>query len=631
MTSLRIAFTELERILSGRLPKLAVLALALVPTIYGGLYLYANHDPYENLDRVPAAIVVLDEGAVDTSGTDVAAGEGVADELVESDAFDWKVVGPDEAKDGVEVGRYDFALTIPPDFSAALVSSARFDPRQAQLTMTTNDANSFLSTAIADRVTDQVRDALAERVGTEAAESFLLGLSEIRGTMVDAADGAGAVADGVAAADARTARLASGANRVANGADSLETDLASLDSRAASLPSQARALTSGARSLASGNRSVATIGRRMASASALVLHDFNALRGQLDQRMRVLGLSAGQRSQLIAMYDRLGTPVRNTNGYISSRARTLDRLAGNASQVVAGSERLSSALPGLASGLDDAHAGASTLAAGADRTAAGATALGNGLVRLDTGASQLEQGLRDGVEQIPAVDDEARTRVARTIGDPVAVQNVAETEADSYGAGLAPFFMALAAWIGGYVLFLLVRPLSNRAMAANQAPLRVALGGWLTPALIGLVQVALLFGVVVLAIDIVPENTPLTFLFLALTSAAFVAILHALNAWFGPLGQFLGLVLLVLQLVTSGGTFPWQTIPEPLHWLHHALPMSYAVDGLRQLMYGGQADLALRDAGVLAAWLVGALFLASVAARRRRIWTAERIRPELAI
>jgi putative membrane protein len=59
--------------------------------------------------------------------------------------------------------------------------------------------------------------------------------------------------------------------------------------------------------------------------------------------------------------------------------------------------------------------------------------------------------------------------------------------------------------------------------------------------------------------------------------------------------------------------------------------MSYAVDGLRQLMYGGLEELALRDAGVLAAWLVGALFLASVAARRRRVWTAKRIRPELAI
>lgn len=631
MTSLRIAFTELERILSGRLPKLAVLALALVPTLYGGLYLYANHDPYENLDRVPAAIVVLDKGAVDPSGTEVAAGEGVADELLESDAFDWKLVGASEAKDGVEVGRYDFALTIPKDFSAALVSSARFEPRQAQLTMTTNDANSFLSTAIADRVTDQVRDALAERVGTEAAESFLLGLSEIRGTLVDSADGAGTVADGVAAADARASRLASGANRVANGADDLESRLTRLDSQSGSLPSQARAISAGARSVASGNRSVGTIGRRMASASATVLHDFNVLRSQLNHRMQVLGLSNAQRADLMAMYDRLGTPVRNSNSYISSRAATLSGLSGSASALADRSRRLSGSLGTLASGIDSAHGVAGTVAAGADRTAAGVTTLGNGLVRLDTGASRLEQGLRDGVEQIPAVDDEARSRVARTIGDPVAVQNVAETEADSYGAGLAPFFMALAAWIGGYVLFLLVRPLSNRAMAANQAPLRVAMGGWITPALIGLVQVALLFGVVVLAIDIVPENTPLTFLFLALTSAAFVAILHALNAWFGAVGQFFGLVLLVLQLVTSGGTFPWQTIPEPLHWLHHALPMSYAVDGLRQLMYGGQTDLALRDAGVLAAWLVGALFLASVAARRRRVWTPQRIKPELAI
>ena len=630
MTSLRIAFTELERIMSGRMSRLAVLALALIPTLYGGLYLYANHDPYENLERVPAAIVVLDKGAVGPDGNDVAAGEGVADELLQSDAFDWKQVDADEAKYGVEVGRYDFALTIPRDFSAALVSSARFEPRQAQLTMTTNDANSFLSTAVADRVTDQVRDALAERVGTQAAESFLLGLSEIRGTLVDAADGAGKVADGLATADASAARVVTGADRLSNGADELDSGLAQIESRIASLPSQARRVAAGAREVASGNRSVATVGRRMASASAQVLQDFQVLRGQLDHRMRVLGLSNAQRTHLMGMYDRLGTPVRNSNSYIQTRARSLDRLAGGAQTVANGSRSLAAWMSTLSAGVSDAHDGAGELSANADRAASGATTLGHGLVRLDTGAGQLEKGLRDGVELIPAVDDEARTRIAQTIGDPIAVSNVAETEAGSYGAGLAPFFMALAAWIGGYVLFLLVRPLSNRATAADQHPLRVAMGGWITPAILGLVQVALLFGAVVLAVDIVPKNMPLTFLFLALTSAAFVAILHALNAWFGAIGQFLGLVLMVLQLVTAGGTFPWQTIPEPLYWLHHALPMSYAVDGLRQLMYGGMEELALRDAGVLAAWLVGALLLASVAARRRRVWTAKRIKPELA-
>ena len=142
---------------------------------------------------------------------------------------------------------------------------------------------------------------------------------------------------------------------------------------------------------------------------------------------------------------------------------------------------------------------------------------------------------------------------------------------------------------------------------------------------------ALLGAVVFVAIEIVPEDIPLTAAFLLLTSLTFVAIIHSLNAWFGVAGQFLGLVLLVLQLVTAGGTFPWQTIPEPLQWLHHALPMSYAVDGLRQLMYGGDPELAAYDAAVLFALLVVAITLTAFAARRQRTWSVKRIKPELAL
>jgi putative membrane protein len=142
---------------------------------------------------------------------------------------------------------------------------------------------------------------------------------------------------------------------------------------------------------------------------------------------------------------------------------------------------------------------------------------------------------------------------------------------------------------------------------------------------------AALLAVVAVAVRVVPENVPGTLLFLVLMSATFVAIIHALNAWWGAAGQFLGLVLMVLQLVTSGGTFPWQTIPQPLHWLHHLLPMSYAVDGLRQLMYGGLSTLVVRDAAVLLVWFAVAMFASSRAARAQRIWTVQRVKPELVI
>ena len=106
------------------------------------------------------------------------------------------------------------------------------------------------------------------------------------------------------------------------------------------------------------------------------------------------------------------------------------------------------------------------------------------------------------MDDVPNLSDGVRTRTAKTIADPVAVDRHSDAEAASYGAGLAPFFMALACWIGGYVLFLLVRPLSKRAMANNQTPLRVALGGWITPAVLGAVQATLLLGVVALGLDI---------------------------------------------------------------------------------------------------------------------------------
>ena len=70
---------------------------------------------------------------------------------------------------------------------------------------------------------------------------------------------------------------------------------------------------------------------------------------------------------------------------------------------------------------------------------------------------------------------------------------------------------------------------------------------------------------------------------------------------------------MVLQLVTAGGTFPWQTLPAPLAALHHVLPMGYVVDAMRQVMYGGDLGRAPLDALVLALWLVGALVLAASA------------------
>ena len=189
--------------------------------------------------------------------------------------------------------------------------------------------------------------------------------------------------------------------------------------------------------------------------------------------------------------------------------------------------------------------------------------------------------------------------------------------------------MSLALWIGGFVLFTRMRALSSRALAAGQPGWRVALGGWLGAALLGAAQAVVAFGVVARGVGIDVAHPALLVLFMVGVSAAFIAIIHALMARLGVVGQFVALVLMVLQLVSAGGTFPWQSLPTPLHPLHHALPMSYAVDGVRRLMYGGPLGQLWVDVAVIGAWAIGALVFSSWAARRAGTWTAARVKPEL--
>ena len=312
---------------------------------------------------------------------------------------------------------------------------------------------------------------------------------------------------------------------------------------------------------------------------------------------------------MLTRLDPVGDDLEAGNARVQEVVGQIDRLAAGSAQVADGSAA-------LATGARTAAEGAASAAAGAGALRDGLGTLGSGLGTLRDGAGTLRDGLDDGVSAIPDSDQATRDAQAGTISDPIALRTAALAQAGNYGAGLAPFFAALAGWIGIYALFLIVKPISRRAVTALHSPLRVTLAGWLTPGLLGGVQMISLFTVLAVTLGFPMANPLGTLGVMVLASLAYAAIILALNVWLGSVGQFLGLVLMVLQLVTAGGTFPWQTLPAPLAALHHVLPMGYVVDAMRQLMYGGDLARAGLDALVLASWLAGALVVAAIGVTR---------------
>ncbi|MEJ5913213.1 YhgE/Pip domain-containing protein [Pseudokineococcus sp. 1T1Z-3] len=718
-TSGAAARAEVARLLATRTGRLAVAALAVVPLLYAGLYLWANADPYERLDQVPAAVVVEDEGA-STGGVLLSVGAQLASDLESGGTFDWVRTDAADAAEGVRSGRYEASLLVPATFSADLASVQEAvaagdpqPPRRAQLQLTTNDATSYIGRTVAERVVAATRQAVVTQVGEQASSSFLVGFSTISQQLVTAADGAGALADGLGQASdgadglaEGSAALVEGQEALAQGADALATGagalaqgtgaavagvdqlvagvgalddgaqalaggLDQLEGATAALPEQTRALADGAAAVADGNAQVAQTAEELATASAEVVDGLDEARAGLAAQLVDLGLDDQQVAAVLAQADELVAPVRDAQGQVEQTDAALGALAEGSAQVAAGTQALAEAAPGLAQGIAGASTGASALAEGTgqladgvgplaaqarqlddgasaladgaqqlaggqDQAVEGSRALAEGAGALATGVQQAQEGaaaLRDGLVEgaggVPDLSDAEREQAVGAISDPVVTTSANPAQVGSYGAGLAPFFLALALWIGGYVLFLVLRPLSRRASAAGRPALGVALGGYGPAALFGVMQAVLVWVAVVLVLGIEPASPVGLLAVLLLTSAAFIAVVHALVAWFGLPGQFLGLVLLVLQLVSSGGTFPWQTLPAPLAALHQVLPMGYAVEALRTLVAGGSAAPVWQAVAVLGGYLVLGLAASTLAARRARVVSPAALRPAL--
>ncbi|WP_285115243.1 YhgE/Pip domain-containing protein [Leifsonia sp. fls2-241-R2A-40a] len=606
---------EFRRLTASPMSIVALIALMCVPVLYGGLYLWANQNPYANLDRIPAAIVVDDTGTT-VDGATVNYGDDVADQLIQDGSFQWHRVEKSSAASGVDDSKYDFSITFPADFSSALASASGTDPHRAVVTLTTNDTNSYLASTIGTQAAEKIRTSIVKQVNEQAAKQFLIGLADIRSNLVSAVDGANKLADG-------SARAQSGASQLADGTAQLASGSQELAGKLGELASGAQQVSDGAAQVAAGNQQLAAKANQAATAASQIATDAPAAGQRLIQQLQASGADPAVIAQVQATLGQIDSTVQSGNSQIQGAVGQINQLSAGADQVAGGASQ-------VAAGSQQAASGASQVASGASTAASGAAQLRDGLTTLHDGTTQLRDGLKDGVDRIPDNSPSLQKKQASTIADPVNLKNDSITSAGTYGAGLAPFFVALAAWIGIYALFLIVKPVSRRAITALHSPVKITLAGWLTPGLLGAVQMIGLFAIVSGALGFRIDNPLGMYGLMGLASITFAAIILALNVWLGSVGQFLGLVLMVLQLVTAGGTFPWQTLPGPLAALHHALPMSYAVDGIRQVMYGGSAATAWADAGVLALWMLIALLVAAIGVTRMTHFrTLRDLRPSL--
>ena len=660
--------TDIKRYSRGALPRIAMLTVVLLPLLYGAMYLWAFWNPFDKVNLVPAALVNEDTGAV-VDGRAVHAGDEVAAGLIKSGELDLHEVSAQDAADGVASGKYYFSVTLPKDFSAKVTSPAGGDPEPAQLRFDFNGANNYLATVIGQNAAQQVLSKVSASVGEQTISTVLTGLTDAGQGLVKAADGAGQLETGLTAANSGAHDLATGANTLAAGLTKAETGSAQLVAGTTKLDKAVHTATDpllkvldtvstaginpdhvadAAQHLSGAVQSttdrIAALNINYAQAKVIVDQVVTTLRNSPDPTVHDLGeFLAGAQKILEAK----GLDPATDTGLANLRANAADlqtQLGDPNSQLRtfltdALNGKLRSDVVSLRDGVDQLNSGAAQLnnglgqlSDGGNRLAAGAGQLADGTAKLQAGSAELADKLKEGSTQVPSWTPQQRQQVAQTVAAPVSLDMVHHNEVDTFGTGFAPFFLPLALFIGTVIIWMLLKPLQSRPIVNGLGALRVVLASYWPALLIVCCQVLVMYVVVHFGVGLNAKYPIATVVFLLLVGAAFLALIQAFNALFGvAVGRVVTLAFLMFQLVSAGGIYPVETTAKPFQYFHPVDPMTYAVNGLRELTVGGIDARLATAVVVLIGVLAGSMALSAWAARRNRQYTMERLHPPIEV
>ncbi|HFR3653690.1 TPA: YhgE/Pip family protein [Streptococcus suis] len=260
------------------------------------------------------------------------------------------------------------------------------------------------------------------------------------------------------------------------------------------------------------------------------------------------------------------------------------QLAANNSSIQSGGSQLTSGLATLASnssqlvsGSGQLASGSQQLIAGADQLASGGQTLTNGISSLRTGSETLTNSLSSASQQLSVISVEDKN--AQAVSQPVTLEHSDQDDVKTNGVGMAPYMVSVAlmvAALSANVIF--VKHIDNRSYKNRWD---WAKGKLLLNGTIASLAALILYGVLRL-IGIEPAHPMATLGLILLASWTFMALVTALVGWNNRFGSFASLILLLLQLGSSAGTYPIELSPRFFQVIQPYLPMTYSVSGLRQ-------------------------------------------------
>ncbi len=624
--------------------------LCILPALYAWFNIYSNWDPYGNTKQIQIAVASNDRGYTRLDGSYVNAADSVIDALKENDSIHWTVTKTaDPAVDGVRAGRYYAAVVFSEDFTECMYQGFLENLKRPTVAYYENEKKNAVATKITDTAVstlenninkqyislvvsaffDKQRTVAGQMETAEIAETILAKIkradqtienfSTVVRSLVKANDKLAAAFDS-AGGDLSTIR--GNLDSVAAGAENVP-DTQALADRLNAANSQAVQSVSDALSQLKQAQKTDIETQKNAYYQQLAAHLTNA-KGSLDSLINSLeslnvstvNISQGivltqlenQSQTLENLIGRVGGGFSSEDpAFLAETERQLEQQVKSVQQALQTSVSQSLAL--LGSGLQQAASEIAQVAGniGADidlldlildngkttveLTNQGFSSMAKELDFISGKLDRLTETIRE-IEQAQMVQSilhfmqGSADAYGTFFAQPVSMKTEIVYPVENYGSGVTPFYTTLALWVGGVVLVSLIKVNARTDGLKDPKPHELFFGRYLLFLILALIQAAITVwgNFSLLHIQCL---YPRRFLLAAfLTSATFSLLIYALTISFGDIGKAVVVVLMVIQIAGSSGTYPIEILPQFYQKLYIFFPFPYAINAMREAVAG---------------------------------------------
>ncbi|MBY6037953.1 YhgE/Pip domain-containing protein [Fictibacillus nanhaiensis] len=431
------------------------------------------------------------------------------------------------------------------------------------------------------------------------------GAQALKGGIDQATAGSEKIKDGSLALQGGAAKLSSGASALAGSVNEWNAGAQKATAGSKQLEQQIHALIQN-----QGNMSDEEMAASLKQLAAIS----NGVNNGLDDVTAASGKIAGGANELSDGAKKLS----DSQTAVAQGAEQLHngqlKLVGGVDQLVSGQAKLNEGTETFQSKLGEAAAGSQQLLAASGKIADGTSTISsgwqevtdhvqeihNGEQRLLDGSSKLSSSLSEAADKTGELDPDSK--MFERIANPVSVKTKTFSDVPNYGTGFAPYFLSLGLFVGA-LLMSIVFPLRDKT-GNPRSGLDWFAGKFSFLAAVGVVQALIADAVLLLGLNIQVSNLPGFILLSIITSLTFLALVQLFVTLLGDPGRFVAIIILILQLTTSAGTFPIELVPNGLQVFNAWLPMTYSVSGFKSVISSGDMTSFALNTWILIGFMV---------------------------